>query len=165
MLSSGAYRPSGGKRYECEVYCLRPNDPPPKTKAARLALAVGSEDEPITFASIKRGEIDSKHDVKQFVFFSEPTALSRVAGFRIFVAKGDESDGEVSRDLSLQVVLGGSLLMGPIRALLIGIGTAGPAMVAANAAGKLNDVQTFSLMALLGLMAGVAAIFPTLRKP
>jgi hypothetical protein len=164
-LSAGAYRLSGGKRYECEVYCLRPNDPPTAKKATKLALAVGSEDEPITFASIKRGDIDSKYDVKRFVFFSEPTALSRVAGFRVFLAKGDEADSEVSRDVSVQVVLGGSLLLGPIRALLIGIGTAGPAMVAANAAGKLNDLQTVLIMALLGMMAGVAAIFPTLRKP
>jgi hypothetical protein len=37
-------------------------------------------------------------------------------------------------------------------------------MVAANAAGKLNNIQTVLLMLLLGMLAGVATIFPNLRK-
>ncbi|MER9450173.1 hypothetical protein, partial [Mesorhizobium sp. M0254] len=168
-VDQGAFRLWTGTRYECEVYCLRLFEPPKDASGTQpslkeLALVAEANDDSIQFASAKRSVIDSRYDLKRYVFAAEPEVMRRVSGIRLFLsAEGDEAD-RVRQDISLQMIFGGSLVLASIRAVAIGIATAGPGMIAANAAGKLSSGAAV-LMIALGALAGISAIFPSFRKP
>ena len=168
-IDQGAFSLKTGKRYECEVYCLRLFENPPdaqgnKPPLKELALVAEANDDSIQFASARRSVIDSRYDVKRYVFAAEPEVLQRVSGFRLFLAAGGDGDERARQDISLQMVFGGSLVMAVVRAVFIGAATAGPGMIAANASGKLTPGAAI-LMISLGALAGIAAIFPSFRKP
>lgn len=168
-VDQGAFTLRTGKRYECEVYCLRLFEnqpdlqgvkPPPKL----LTLVAEANDDSLQFASTKRSVIDSRYDVKRYVFAAEPEVLRRVSGLRLFLSAADDGDGQARQDISLQMVFGGSLVMAALRACFIGAAAAGPGMIAANASGKLTS-GTAIVMIAVGSLAGIAAIFPSFRKP
>lgn len=168
QIDQGAFMLRTGRRYECEVYCLRlfENQPDPqgvKPPLKELALVAEANDDSLQFASAKSSVIDSRYDVKRYVFAAEPEVLRRVSGFRLFLSAGDDADGQARQDISLQMVFGGSLIMAAVRSIFIGAATAGPGMIAANASGKLTS-GTAILMIALGSLAGIAAIFPSFRK-
>ena len=168
-IDQGAFVLRTGKRYECQVYCLRlfENQPDPhgaKPPPKELALVAEANDDSLQFASAKSSVIDSRYDVKRYVFAAEPEVLRRVSGLRLFLFAEDDADGQVRQDISLQMVFGGSLVMAALRALFIGAAAAGPGMIAANASGKLTS-GTAIVMIALGSLAGIAAIFPSFRKP
>lgn len=178
-LNQGAFDLRAGKRYECEVYCLRLYEPPkvvlvkpnhgfvfttmaktpPKT-----SLGAEANDSWVQFCSAKRSIIDSRYDVKRFLFGAEPDVIQRVSGIRLFLTEGlDESSNEYQQDITLPLIFRGSIILAAIRAILIGIATAGPSMIAINAADKLNAGVAAAVIAL-GVLAGAAAIFPSIRK-
>ncbi|MER8505258.1 hypothetical protein [Mesorhizobium sp. M0618] len=168
-VEQGAFRVSTGKRYECEVYCLRLFEHPIDADGARstpkeLALVAEANDDSIQFASAKRSVIDSRYDLKRYVFAAEPEVMRRVSGIRLFLSAEGDGEDRVRQDISLQMIFGGSLVLASIRAVAIGIATAGPGMIAANAAGKLSSGAAV-LMIALGALAGISAIFPSFRKP
>lgn len=161
-LHMGSYvLPSGG-RYECEVYCLRPTDPAAGAVGARLKLTVEADDEQLTFVSATHGEVDSRYDVKRFLCRSDVGILDRLTGFRLLIT--NETDNTTTRDVSLPVVLRRSFLLGPVKGVLITLATATTGMLAANAAGKL-DTKTAILLVAVGLFAGIASVFPSVKKP
>lgn len=168
-IDQGAFRLRTGKRYECEVYCLRLFESQPDAQGVRpplkeLALVAEANDDSLQFASTKRSVIDSRYDVKRYVFAAEPEVLRRVSGFRLFLSADGDADEQARQDISLQMVFGGSLIMAIVRAVFIGVATAGPGMIAANVSGKLSSGAAI-LMISLGVLAGIAAIFPSFRKP
>ncbi|WP_224543694.1 hypothetical protein [Mesorhizobium sp. CA16] len=168
-VEQGAFRLRTGRRYECEVYCLRLFQHPADAVDVQpthkeLALVVEANDDSIQFASAKRSVVDSRYDVKRYVFAAEPEVMRRVSGFRLFLSAEGDGGNQVRQDITLQIMFGGSLFLASIRAIAIGIATAGPGMIAANAAGKLNS-GTAVLMIALGALAGISAIFPSFRKP
>jgi len=168
-IELGAFSLRTGKRYECEVYCLRLFENHPDAKGVKLpskelALVAEANDDSLQFASAKRSVIDSRYDVKRYVFAAEPEVMRRVSGFRLFLSAEGDSEERARQDISLQMVFGGSLVMAIIRVFFIGAATASPGMIAANASGKLNS-GTAILMIALGALAGIAAIFPSFRKP
>ncbi|MEG3162712.1 hypothetical protein U1763_19605 [Sphingomonas sp. LB2R24] len=168
-IDRGAFMLRTGKRYECEVYCLRFFEKQPDLQGVKLppeelTLVAEANDDSLQFASTTRSVIDSRYDVKRFIFAEEPEVLRRVSGFRLFLSAAGDIDGQARQDISLQMVFGGSILMAAVRALSIGIATAGPAMIAANASNKLYP-GTAIVMIALGILAGIAAIFPSFRKP
>lgn len=168
-IDRGAYRLRTGKRYECQVYCLRlfensPDSQGVKPSPKELVLVAEENDQSLQFASAKRSVIDSRYDVKSYVFAAEPEALRHVSGFRLFLSAADDADGQTRQDIALQMVFGGSMVMAVVRALFIGAATAGPGMIAANVSNKLTS-GTAIVMIALGSLAGIAAIFPSFRKP
>ncbi len=168
-IDRGAFDLKTGSRYECQVYCLRLFEHPKDQQGNRpplkeLALVAEANDDSVQFASSKRSIIDSRYDIKRYVFAAEPEVLRRVSGIRLFLsAEGDAAD-LARQDVPLEMVFGGSLVMAVVRAVAIGIATAGPGMIAANAAGKLSSGAAI-VMISLGALAGIAAIFPSFRKP
>lgn len=169
QIDQGAFRLRSGTRYECDVYCLRLFENQPNPQGVRqvpkeLALVAEANDESIQFGSTKISVIDSRYDVKRYVFAAEPEVLRRVSGFRLFLSVTGDVTGQARQDISLQMIFAGSFVMAAVRALFIGAATAGPGMIAANAAGKLTSGTTIVMIALGGL-AGIAAIFPAFRKP
>jgi hypothetical protein len=168
-VDEGAFNLKSGKRYECEVYCLRLYEAPTDLSGTRpalrgLALVAEANDTSVQFASTKRSEIDSRYDLKRYVFAVEPEALRRVSGIRLFLSAEGDTETQERQDISLQMVFAGSFALASVRAVAIGIATAGPAMIAANANNKLNTGAAI-LMIALGALAGIAAIFPAFRKP
>lgn len=161
-LNMGSYVLPSGKRYECEVYCLKPNDPPAGVQPGRLKLSVEADDDQLKFVSATHGDIDSKYDVKRFLCQSDVGILDRLTGFRLFIT--DQTNNTTYRDLSLPVVLRRSFILGPVKGLLITAAVAGTAMLAANAAGKL-DLKTAALLFVLGVFAGITSVFPSVKKP
>jgi hypothetical protein len=179
-VNQGAFDLKAGKRYLCEVYCLRLYEPS-KTDLTKqgskvdlnttistspnLALGAQANDIWVQFCSAKRNIIDSRYDVKSFLFEAEPDVLRRVSGIRLFLTEGlDESSADYQQDITLPLIFRGSIGWAAIRAILIGIATAGPSMIAINAAGKLNGGAVAAVIAL-GALAGAAAVFPSIRKP
>ena len=161
-IAQGAFDLASGQRYECEVYCLRHYTPSADTPLPHLSLGVAATESTLDFASATRSPIDSKYDVKRFVFAAAPDVLRRVSGFNLFLTS-DPTSEQGAQDITLPLIFRGSILIAALRALLIGIATAGPSMIAVNAAGKLNpDVAT--VVIALGVLAGAAAIFPSIRK-
>lgn len=177
-LDQGAFDLKAGKRYECEVYCLRLYEPPrpvplkanpgfviTTVAPSKPSLGVEANDTWVQFGSGKRSIIDSRYDVKRFLFEAEPDVIRRASGIRLFLTEGlDESSTDYQQDITLPLIFRGSIIWAVIRALLIGIATAGPSMIAINAAGKLNPGAVAAVIAL-GALAGAAAIFPSIRKP
>jgi len=179
-LNQGAFDLRAGKRYECEVYCLRLYEPPKAvpikpnpgfvfttiaSTSPKPSLGAEANDSWVQFGSAKRSIIDSRYDVKRFLFEAEPDVIRRVSGIRLFLTEGlDESSTDYRQDITLPLIFRGSIFWAIIRAILIGIATAGPSMIAINAAGKLNAGAVAAVIAL-GALAGAAAIFPTIRKP
>jgi hypothetical protein len=168
-VEQGAFSLKTGKRYECEVYCLRLFEHPKDAAGNRpplkeLALVAEANDNSVQFASAKRSVIDSRYDLKRYVFAAEPEVLRRVSGVRLFLSAEGDRDEQARQDIALQMVFAGSLVTAAIRAVAIGIATAGPGMIAANAAGNLDN-GAIALMIALGTLAGIAAIFPSFRKP
>ncbi|WP_340316168.1 hypothetical protein [Rhizorhabdus argentea] len=179
-LNQGAFDLRAGKRYECEVYCLRLYEPPKAvpiepnpgfvfttiaSTSPKPSLGAEANDSWVHFGSAKRSIIDSRYDVKRFLFEAEPDVVRRVSGIRLFLTEGlDESSTDYQQDITLSLIFRGSIFWAIIRAILIGIATAGPSMIAINAAGKLNAGAVAAVIAL-GALAGAAAIFPTIRKP
>jgi hypothetical protein len=163
-LHMGSYvLPSGG-RYECEVYCLRPTDPAADAVGAKLRLTVEADDEQLTFVSATHLEVDSRYDVKRFLCRSDVGVLDRLTGFRVFISTENNGVPVTGRDIALPVILRRSFLLGPVKATLIGLATGGTGMLAANAAGKL-DLKTGILLFAVGLFAGIASVFPSVKKP
>jgi hypothetical protein len=158
----GTYVLSGGKRYECEVYCLRPNESAQGEAAAKLKLSIASEDDQLTFISATHGEVDSKYDVKRFVFRSDAGIFDRLTGIRFFLT--NETDGTTRREIALPILLRRNVLLGEIKFLLVGAATAITGLLAASAAGKLTPLIG-TLIAIGGFLAGIAAVFPSVKKP
>lgn len=179
-VDQGAFDLKAGKRYECEIYCLRLYEPPKavaikpnsgfvvtSTVSTSPKLSLGAEvnDNWVQFGSTKRSIIDSRYDVKRFLFEAEPNVIRRVSGIRLFLTEGvDESPTDYQQDITLPLIFRGSIFWAVVRAILIGIATAGPSMIAISAAGKLNAGAVAAVIAL-GALAGAAAIFPSIRKP
>jgi hypothetical protein len=74
-----------------------------------------------------------------------------------------ENENKAYSDIILPVFFRGSLLLAAARVAVIGIGTSGPAMIAANSAGKLN-LGIALLMLLLGCVAGLGTVVSTLKR-
>lgn len=179
-VDQGAFDLRAGKRYECEIYCLRLYEPPKAvaikpnsgfvvttivSTSPKLSLGAEVNDNWVQFGSAKRSIIDSRYDVKRFLFEAEPNVIRRVSGIRLFLTEGvDESPTDHQQDITLPLIFRGSIFWAVVRAILIGIATAGPSMIAINAAGKLNAGAVAAVIAL-GALAGAAAIFPSIRKP
>lgn len=176
----GAFDLKAGKRYECEVYCLRLNEPPgrvlsepspefdpaPSQRASpKTSLGAEANDHWVQFGSAKRSIIDSRYDVKRFLLEAEPNVFRRVSGVRLFLTDGlDDSSSDHRQDITLPLIFHSSVFWTFARVLLIGVATAGPSLIAINAAGKLNVSVAFTVI-VLGILAGFAAIFPGIRKP
>jgi hypothetical protein len=156
----GTYRLRSGRRYELQVYCFSPKKVPAGTK-----LVAEAEDDFIAFATARTLEIDSRYDIKRVFFSTEANVLPRAAGLRLFLARKDgELEIELSRDISLQFSFAGTWLLGVSRVIAVAIGTAGPGLIAVNAAGKLNAGVAIAILAL-GALAGLGSVFLSLRKP
>jgi hypothetical protein len=158
----GTYVLAGGKLYECDVYCLRPNEAPTGQTPARIKLSITAEDDQLTFVSATHGDIDSKYDVKRFVFRSDPGIFDRLTGIQIFLT--NETEGTTHREIALPILLRRTVLLREVKFLLVGAATAITGMLAAKAAGKLDSV-TGTLLLIGGMLAGIAAVFPTVKKP
>ncbi len=161
LASTGVYRLASRGRYQIEIYSYAPDK-----ISAGLHLHAESEDDFIRFVTPRAIAIDSRYDVKKIIFSTDAEVLARPGGMRLYLAR-DTSDGkdpEIRQDISLQFIFGGSWMLGALRAFAIGIGTAGPAMVAANASGKLT-VGVAIMMIALGAVAGLGAVFVSLKKP
>jgi len=159
--SAGVYCLASRRRYQVEIYSFAPGRLGPDTH-----LRVESEDEFIHFVTPRSIAVDSRYDVKRIVFSTDAEVLARAGGMRVYLTHGnaEAKDADVRQDIGLQFIFGGSWLLGLLRAGAIGIGTAGPAMVAANAAGKLS-VGVAIVMIALGAVAGLGAVFVSLKKP
>lgn len=160
-LNMGSYILPSGRRYECEVYCLRPNDPPAGAAPSKSELSAEAEDDELTFVSATQRDLDSKYDVKRFVCRSDYAVLDRLTGFRLFITA---EDGTTHRDVALPVVLRRSFLLRELKFLLVVGVTWVSAMIAAKAAGKL-DWASGALLFAVAFFAGVTAIFPSVKKP
>lgn len=161
----GAFKLKSGKRYECEVYCIDLYKEAQAVSIKKPSLGAEANDNWVQFGSSKRDIIDSRYDVKRFVFETEPNVIRRVSGIRLFLTEGlDESSTDYRKDITLPLIFHGSIFWASVRVLLIGIATAGPSLIAIDAAGKLDGVTGIAVLALSAL-AGVAAIFPSVRKP
>lgn|GEM_PF-6031185 len=168
-IDRGAFKLRTGNRYECEVYCLRLFEKDKDETGVRpplkeLALVAEGNDDSIQFASTKRSVIDSRYDIKRYVFAVELEAMRRVSGIRLFLSAAGDADEIARQDVPLQMVFGGSIVIALLRMLFIGVATAGPGMTAAGLAGKLTPGVAVAMIAI-GMFAGVAAIFPAFRKP
>jgi hypothetical protein len=158
----GTYVVAGGKRYEFEIYCLRPNEPPAGGQPPKLRLTIDSEDDQLTFVSATHGEVDSKYDVKRFVFRSDPGVFDRLTGIRVSIT--NVNDGTTQREIALPILLRRNVLLGEVKFLLVGLATAITGLLAATAANKLTP-GTATLIGIGGFLAGVAAVFPSVKKP
>jgi hypothetical protein len=156
----GVYRLRSGRRYELQVYCFSPKSVPPGAK-----LVAETEDDFLAFATPRSIAIDSRYDIKRILFSTEANVAARAAGLRLSLARRDGgTQVELSRDISVQFTFGGTWLLGLGRAAAITIGTAGPALVGVNAAGKFS-LPIAIVMIALGAVAGLGSVFLTLRKP
>jgi hypothetical protein len=169
LIDRGAFKLRTGNRYECQVYCLRLFIPPKGADGVQplpneLALVAEGNDDSVQFASAKRSVIDSRYDLKRYVFAVELEATRRVSGIRLFLLAKDDGEAVARQDVSLQMVFGGSFSIAFLKMLFIGVATAGPGMTAAGLAGKLTAGVAIAMIAI-GMLAGVAAVFPAFRKP
>lgn len=163
----GDYRLHAGISYECEVYCLSyhgasaapvigPVAPPP-------VLAADINSAWVEFGSVKRHAIDTRYDVKRFIFSTEPHVFRRSSGLSLsLTAKLDTSSSDYRQDILLPLTFGGSVRLGLARAAAIGAATAAPGMIAINAAGKLTPLAAAAALTA-GLFAGLLAVFPILK--
>lgn len=168
-IERGAFKLRTGNRYECQVYCLRlfehdKGEDGVRPPLKELALVAQGSDASIQFASTKRSVIDSRYDVKRYVFAVELEAMRRVSGIRLFLSSAGDADELARQDVPLQMVFGGSIAIAFFKMLFIGVATAGPGMTAAGLAGKLTAGVAVAMIAI-GMLAGVAAVFPAFRKP
>lgn len=161
LALTGVYRLASRRRYQIEVYSYAPGK-----IGSGLHVHVESEDDFIRFVTPCAIAIDSRYDVKRIIFSTDAEILARPGGMWLYLARdtADGKDPEIRQDISLQFIFGGSWLLGVLRAFAIGIGTAGPAMVAANASSKLTEGVVI-LMIALGAVAGLGAVFVSLKKP
>ena len=163
----GVYRLHAGISYECEVYCLNyhgasaapvigPVAPPP-------VLAADTNNAWVEFGSVKRHAIDTRYDVKRFIFSTEPHTFSRSSGISLFLTgKLEAASSDYRQDILLPINFGGSIWFGLARATAIGMATAAPGMIAINAAGKLTPLAAAAALAA-GFVAGLLAVFPMLK--
>lgn len=168
-IERGAFKLRTGNRYECEVYCLRlfehdKGEDGVRPPLKELALVAEGNDDSVQFASTKRSVIDSKYDIKRYVFAVELEAMRRVSGIRLFLSAAGDDDEVARQDVPLPMVFGGSIMIALLKMLFIGVATAGPGMTAAGLAGKLTPGVAVAMIAI-GMLAGVAAVFPAFRKP
>jgi hypothetical protein len=161
IAMTGVYRLASRRRYEMEIYSYAPGK-----IGSGIHLHAESEDDFIQLVTPPAIAIDSRYDVKRIVFSTDAEVLARAGGVRLYLTHytvaGKEPD--VRQDIHLQFIFGGTWILGVVRALAVGIGTAGPAMVAANASAKLTGGVAI-LMIALGALAGLGAVFVSLKKP
>lgn len=163
----GVYKLHAGISYECEVYCLNyhgtsaaplvgPVAPPP-------VLAADTNSAWVEFGSVKRHAIDTKYDVKRFIFSTEPHTFRRSSGISLFLTgKIEAASSDYRQDILLPVNFGGSFWLGLARAAAIGSATAAPGMIAINAAGKLTPLAAGAAL-IAGLFAGLLSVYPILK--
>ncbi len=157
--TEGMYKLSSGDRYELAVYCFFP----PSAEDRTATLHIGSDVKAVKFPLGKDRDIDSRYDLKRFLFSVEKQTMSLPAGLRLFLT-GPETDDRARADIVIPVVFAGSLPFALGRIGLIGFGASVPAMIAASSAGKLS-LNVALVMFLAGIVAGVGTVFTSLKKP
>jgi hypothetical protein len=182
------YHLAAGNRYEIEVYCFSPIQVV-YSDIDTSVIHLNSESEEIEFSSVKSHQVDSEYDIKRFRFFTASRPDTFSSALRLYITRAAtekepsnsaaphraeppstsggvtaNSAAEEIADIVLPVRFHGALALSVVRALLITIGTAGPAMVAANTAGKLTLAVSAAMLGI-GLAAGFGAVFTSLRRP
>jgi hypothetical protein len=157
-LVGGTYDLSSGQQYEMEIYCFLP--PGGRTRPAKLHIS--SDVEAVSFPLGHTRDVDSRYDLKRIPLRVEQQTGSVAAGLYIYVTENNGEDKSYS-DILLPVFFRGSLVLAAARVAIVGIGTSGPAMIAANSAGKLN-LGIAVLMLLFGCVAGLGTVLSTLKR-
>jgi hypothetical protein len=157
-MVNGTYSLSSGQQYEMEIYCFLP--PGAETKSATLHIS--SDVEAVLLPLGNTRGIDSRYDLKRFPLRVERQVGNVSAGLHVYMTD-TENENKAYSDIILPVFFRGSLLLAAARVAVIGIGTSGPAMIAANSAGKLN-LGIALLMLLLGCVAGLGTVVSTLKR-
>jgi len=163
-VREGAFLLATGKRYQCEVYCLHLHETNPAAIGPPQpipALAIEGSDDWFQFGSSKRQAIDTRYDLKRFIFSTESNAWRRVGGLSVFLTKGlDPKHADYRQDILLPMIFSGSWGWYSLRVLAVAVATSGPSLTAINAAGKLDNLGIVLFVLALGLVAGIAAVVP-----
>jgi hypothetical protein len=155
---AGSYQLFSGDHYVIEIYTFVP----PGVELKSSKLHIDSDVKAIEFPFGSQRDIDSRYDVKRIPFQVQEQTQAISAGVRLYLTGPETQDSEHS-DIIIPIRFAGSLRFALARIGLIGIGTAGPGIVAAETAGKLNFGVTV-LMLFLGFVAAAGTVFTSLKK-
>jgi hypothetical protein len=154
----GWYELSSGEHYQMDVYSFVP----PKADLKSSKLHIDSDVKTVEFPLGDHRDIDSRYDIKQFSFQAPEQIQTLSAGVRLYLTGPGDQDTAHS-DITIPIRFRGSLRLAIGRILLIGLGTSGPGIVAAQTVGKLN-FGVAVLMLFLGFMAATGTVFTSLKK-
>ncbi|MEW6392356.1 MAG: hypothetical protein AB1542_18345 [Pseudomonadota bacterium] len=160
----GRYELESGRRYFLDVYSYSPEGEGNPSDA--MTLVASADDSDLKFSSETVAKLDSRYDLIRFAFSIEQRLFELPAGLRLALSvphKADGKDMEQRCDIMLDLRFRGSLRLAFARVAMIAIGSATPAIIGAYAAGK-GSLGLATVMFIAALFAGVATVFPALKK-
>lgn len=164
-IDKGRYALKSGKRYTIDVYSYAPSGESEPGSADTLTF--DTNDDALDVTSPGTAKLDSRYDLNQFSFTTEPRLRSLAA--RLKFALGVAGAGapktlEERCDINLDLDISGALWMTIARIALIAAGTALPAIIGAYAADK-GSLGLAFLMFLAAILTGLGTVIPAIKKP
>lgn len=162
---SGRYILQSGSRYALDVYSYSPDGDEKPSDASTLVIE--ADDSDVKFGSETSAKLDSRYDLNRFRFSVEQRIATLPSGLRVALGVPTQIDGKTVQekrcDVTLELRFQSSNWLAAGRIIVIAIGTAGPAIVAA--AGKPGwSLALGAVMLVPALFAAWGTVYPSLKK-
>jgi hypothetical protein len=158
QASRGIFTLRSGERYEIQTYTYSVNN-----AADGLFLSAKPDDGFVQLVSRGVVPVDSRYDIKSFVFATEADTHRRFGGITLGLAAGNPVQEQLRYDVNLRFVFKPAWVRGIFQGLAAALGTTGPALLVAERARVLHTEVAIAIV-VMGIAAALGTVFLSRSK-